>query len=103
MNALVQQFIAWVRSKNITAHSIAVAAIAFATLYTSDGQFRDFVLSLVGAHPKIVADIGALVVLILKYSRSSSSAGTVSQARVIADSPNPPTKAEVNAATPRAN
>jgi hypothetical protein len=54
----------------------------------------------VGAHPKIVADIGALVVLILKYSRSSSSAGTVSQARVIADSPNPPTKAEVNAATP---
>jgi hypothetical protein len=100
MNALIAQFVSWVKSKNITAHSVAVAAIAFATLYTSDEQFRDLVLSLVGAHPKIIADIGLAVGIILKYTRSSSAAGTVSQARVIADSPNPPTKAEVNAATP---
>lgn len=99
MNALVTRFVAWIKSKNITAHSVAVAAIAFATLYSSDQQFRDFVLTLVKGHPKIIADIGVAVGIILKYSHSSSDAGTVAQAKVIESSPNPPTPAEVTAAT----
>lgn len=99
MNAIIANFVAWFKSKNITAHSVAAAALAFATIYSTDGQFRDFVLSMVGAHPKIVADIGIAVGIILKYSQSTSNAGTVAKAKVIEASPNPPTPAEVTAAT----
>jgi hypothetical protein len=99
VNALIAKFVAWFKGKNITAHSVAVAAIGFATLYSSDEQFRDFVLLLVKNHPKIIADIGMAVTIILKYSHSSSAAGTVATAQKIESSPNPPTPAEVTAAT----
>jgi len=90
--------VAWFKSKNITAHSIAVFAIGFATLYTTDEQFRDFILSLVQSHPKIAADLSLLVGIILKYSHSSSSAGTVATAQAIEASANPPSRAAVQAA-----
>jgi hypothetical protein len=91
---------AWFRGKNITAHSIALAAIAFATAYTSDQQFRDFILGLVKDHPKIAADLTLAVGIILKYSHSSSAAGTVATAEKVLASPNPPTPAAIAAATP---
>jgi len=89
---------AWFKGKNITAHSVAALAIAFATAYTSDQQFRDFVISMFQTHPKILADITLAVGIILKYSHSSSAAGTVATAQVIAASPNAPTPAAVEAA-----
>lgn len=90
--------IAWVKSKNITAHSIAAAAIALAGLYSTDQQFRDFILSLVQNHPKIAADITLAVGMILKYSHSSSAAGTVATAQTILASPKAPTPEAVEAA-----
>lgn len=90
--------VAWFRSKNITAHSVAVLAIGAATLYTTDEQFRDFVISAFQNHPKILADITFAVGIILKYSHSSSNAGTVANAITIQSSPNPPTATAVQAA-----
>jgi len=94
----MDKLISWFRSKNITAHSIAVAAVALATLYTTDEQFRDFVISSFQNHPKILADLTFAVGIILKYSHSSSDAGTVATAEKVMASPNPPTPAAVEAA-----
>ena len=101
INLNFDSLLAWFKSKNITTHSIAAAAIFFATLYTSDQQFRDFVLSLVKTHPKIAADIGIAVGIILKYSRSTSAAGTVAAAEKVLSSNNPPSAAAVAAVLPK--
>jgi hypothetical protein len=95
----MQEFLSWLRSKSITSHTIAVAAIAAATLITTDQQLRDFVLELFKAHPVIGTDIIALAGIILKYSHSSSPAGTVATATAILASPERPTAGEVLAAT----
>jgi hypothetical protein len=89
---------AWFRSKNVTSHSIAVAAVAFATLYTTDDQFRNFVIALFQNHPKILADISLAAGVILKYMHSSSPAGTVGAAQVIQASNKPESQAAVDAA-----
>jgi hypothetical protein len=90
--------LAWIRSKNITAHSIAAIGVIVATLITSDQTVRNFVLELFEKHPAIGTDIVVFAGIIIKYSNSSSAAGTVAVAKVILDSPNPPTKAAVEAA-----
>jgi hypothetical protein len=94
----VNTIISWLKSKNITSHTVAVAAIFLATLISTDQQVRDFVLTIFKAHPSLGADIILLATVILKYTRSSSAAGTVAQAIVIESSPKPPTQADVNAA-----
>ena len=44
---------AWLRSKNWTAHTVAIAAVAAATAVTTDQQVRDFVLGIFQAHPAV--------------------------------------------------
>jgi hypothetical protein len=94
--------IAWLKSKNWTTHSIAAAAVFIAGLISTDAQVRNLVLSFFEKHPAIGTDVVALAAIILKYSRSSSKAGTVAIAQVIAASPDPPTQAAVDAAKPTA-
>ena len=98
----MKALLAWLRSKNITSHTVAVAAITLAGLITKDEQFRDFVLSLLKAHPSLGPDVVLLAGVILKYSHSSSPAGTVAAAQVIEATPDPPppTQAAVDAAKP---
>lgn len=96
MNLAVIQ--AWLKSKNITAHTIAVAIVFISTAIVSDQQVRDYVLQLFQAHPKIGTEIVALAAIILKYSHSSSQAGTVALAQVIETLPTKPTQAAVDAA-----
>ena len=98
INIGLEGLTAWIKSKNITAHSVAVLAIAAATAITTDEQVRSFVMGVFQAHPKILAGITSAAVIILKYSRSSSSAGAVAVAQSIQASPNPPTQAAVTAA-----
>ena len=94
MNAIL----AWLKSKSITSHTVAAAAVALSTLIMTDEQARDFVLKLFAAHPKIGTTIVALAGIILKYSHSSSPAGTVATAQQIVAAPDPPTQAAVDAA-----
>ena len=89
---------AWVRSKNITAHTIAVAAVAIATAITTDETVRSFLVGVFQQHPKIVSGVTGLAVIILKYGHSSSNAGVVANAQSILAAPNPPTEAAVQAA-----
>ena len=90
---------AWFRSKNISSHTIAVAAVTLAGLITTDQQVRDFILSQFKAHPAIGSDIVLLAGVILKYARSSSDAGAVAHADAIKDKPDAPTASQVDAAT----
>ena len=94
----MEALLAFFRSKNITSHTVAAAVITLAGLIMSDEQVRDFVLSTFQAHPKIGTSIVALAGIVLKYSHSSSSAGTIATAEKIVAAPNPPTPAEVDAA-----
>jgi hypothetical protein len=89
---------AWLKSKNLTSHTVAAGAIALAGLIMADQQVRDFIISASVAHPKIGAGIIALAGIILKYSHSSSPAGTVATAEVIQASPNAPSPSAVEAA-----
>ena len=89
----------WFRSKNITAHAVAVVAVTAASLITGDQQVRDFLIELFKAHPAIGADIIAVAAIVLKYSHSSSAAGTLATARVINDSPDAPTATQIDAAS----
>lgn len=91
-------FIAWLRSKNLTAHSVAALGVLIATIITSDQTVRDFVLQIFHDHPAMGTDILVLAGIILKYSHSSSDAGKVAVAKAILDSPDPPTKSAVDAA-----
>ena len=90
--------IAWFRSKNITAHTVAALCIAAATLITTDPQVQQILVGLFKNHPAALADITLLAGLILKYTHSSSAAGTVANAKNILGNGNAPTAAEVDAA-----
>ena len=99
---LWNQFVAWLRSKNWTAHTIFALAATAAGIIASDQQVQQFLGDLLKAHPAAAAQIVALAVIIAKYSRSSSDAGTLAKARAVNDAPNAPTTAEVNAADTKA-
>lgn len=94
----IDVIIAWLKSKSITSHSIAAAAVAFAVAYSTNEPLRDLVLSILKNHPVIVGDLGLAVGAILKYTHSSSPAGAVAAAEVIEASPKAPSPAAVEAA-----
>ena len=98
VNISMEGLSAWFRSKNITAHTVAVAAIAAATAITTDEQVRSFLVGVFQQHPKIASAIIGAAVIILKYSHSSSPAGTVANAESVLAAPNPPTATAVQAA-----
>ena len=103
---LVARFSAWAKSKNLTTHTIGAAIITFALTYDSSPPLRNYIGTLLTGYPVVVgkigvlcANIGAGVALWLKFSHSSSSAGTLAKANAILASPNPPTSEQINAAT----
>ena len=91
---------AWLISKNWTAHSVAVLAIGAATAITTDEQVRSLLVGIFANHPKISTGILTAAGIILKYSHSSSQAGTVATAENIMSAPNPPAPAAIAAANP---
>ena len=94
--------IAWFKSKNITTHAIAAFCISAAVFITSDPQAQQYLLELLKAHPALATDIVLMAGLIAKYSHSSSSAGTVANARAILANGSAPTTAQVDAADTKA-
>lgn len=83
MSELWSKVVVWLKSRNISSHTIVVFIIGCATVYTADQQVRDFVISMFKSHPTIPADILALCGIILKYSTAHSSAGILEQANEI--------------------
>ena len=92
--------IGWLKSKNITTHTTGALLIAVAVLVSTDTQAQQFLTDLLKDHPAIATQIIALAVIVAKYSVSRSNAGVVSAALTIAAGQNPPSRADVNAATP---
>jgi predicted permease len=99
-------FVAWLRSKNITTHTIGAAIITFAVAYDSYPPLRNYIGGVFVGYPVFVTQVGQIltniamgVALWRNFSHSSSAAGTVAQARTIIASPDAPTAAEVQAAT----
>ena len=95
----MSKFLAWLKSKNWTAHSVLAAAIVIAGVIKTDPQVQQILIALFAHHPAVVAQIMALAAVVLKYSHSSSAAGTIANARRIATSSNPPTETAIAAAT----
>jgi hypothetical protein len=91
-------FVAWLRSKNITTHTVAALALAAAGAITFDPQVQQILVALLKGHPTLVADIVLIAGVIAKYSQSSSPSGTLANARAVKDAPNAPTSAQVDAA-----
>ena len=63
MNALVEFF----KSRNMTSHSVTAACILIASLTTTDTAFRDMILKLFQAHPKLGTDIVTLSGILTMY------------------------------------
>ena len=96
MPGFVDYMTAWFKSKNITSHSIAVFLIVFASAYSSNLYgIRDLCIELFKNHPTIPADTLLLCGLILKYTHSSSPAGTIATAQDILAEPDAPTTKEI--------
>ena len=99
------QFVAWMRSKNITTHSVGAAIVAAAFAYDRSPQLRDYIGTLLVGYPVVVTKIGVLaanivggVILWRNYSHSSNAAGILACARTVNDGPNTPTTAQIDAA-----
>jgi hypothetical protein len=90
--------VAWLKSKNISSHTVAALLISAAGLIVGDQQIRDFLVGALASHPKAASTIIALAGIILKYTRSSSSTGAAQN--VLADAATPPVAVVV---TPPAN
>jgi hypothetical protein len=96
MRGFVTYMIAWFKSKNITSHTVAAFLIVFATAYSSNLYgVRDLCIELFKNHPTIPADTLLLCGLILKYTHSSSPAGTIATAESILALPGAPTTKEI--------
>lgn len=67
----VDEFLAWLKSKNINSHVIVGVIVTFSTLFVSDQDVRDFVSNLFHLHPKIYTMVVALAAIIFKYSHST--------------------------------
>jgi hypothetical protein len=96
----MNKLIAWLKSKNVTSHTVAAISISAATLITTDQQARDFVQVLFKAHPSVIPDILLIAGIILKYSHSSSPAGAIVAGGKALDAPNAPTPLQIAAADP---
>ena len=100
------KFIAWLKSKNITTHTIGAAIVGFAVVYNSSSEVRDYIGTLLVGYPVVVTKIGVLcadivagVTLWRNYSHSSSAAGTVARSNAIMASHNRPTYTQFAAVT----
>lgn len=94
----MNQLLAWLKTKNITSHTIAAALVAIATLISTDEQARTLLETLLIKHPTIMPDIMLLAGVILKYSRDSSTRGAA--LNILADAGGTPPAASVNVAPP---
>ena len=107
MSSLWNKFLAWLKSKNITTHTIGVAIITFAFTYDSSPELRNYIGTVFVGYPVVVTKLGILVANIVagvtlwrNFSHSSSPAGILAKAQDIALTPNPPTQAAIDAAKP---
>ena len=96
MNFLAQ-LKAWAKSKNWTTHAVIGTAIGLAGVIAADPAIQDWIKTTLAAHPQIASLIVLASLAVAKNSHSSSPAGTLATARVINDSPNAPTSAQVDA------
>jgi choline kinase len=102
-------FPSWLRSKNITTHTVGAAIVGFAIVYNSSPDVRNYIGTLLVGYPVVVTKIGVLaadivagVTLWRNYAHSSTAAGIVARSNAIMAGNNPPTKIQVLAATPPA-
>lgn len=84
---MLDKFIAWLKSKNITSHTVVAAIWAFALYYDSSPSFRQKVGELFVGYPVVITKLGIITANIVafgtmwaKYSHSSSAAGTAARA-----------------------
>lgn len=71
----MSQLAEWLKSKNITSHTIVAVLVAGATLITTDEQVRSLLVGMFINHPKVVTDLTIIAGIVLKYSRDSSTRG----------------------------
>ena len=99
------KLVAWMKSKNITVHTLGLGIVGFAAAYDSSPDLRNYIGTVFTGYPVVVTRLGELtanivagVTLWRNYAHSSSPAGIVAASRDVLDSPNPPTAAQIDAA-----
>lgn len=81
----MDKFLIWLKSKNLTAHSIAGVLLFLASTIVFDAEVRNLILEFFAAHPKIGTTIVTLAGIYFRYSHSSSTEGTLIKANQIID------------------
>src|SRR3569833_3901306 len=69
----------WLRSRNITSHTVAGVITLIAFTYISDTEVRSYVTELLQNHPKIIAFITWVFVMWLKYSNAHYPIGPLEE------------------------
>lgn len=70
----MSRFIAWLKSKNVNAHTVAAVLVTVAGAIVLDSEVRNFVLELFAVHPKIGTAIITAAGIYFRYSHSSKPA-----------------------------
>lgn len=80
MDTLISSLVKWFKTHNITSHVVAGFVTAVAIAYASDDQVRNLFIGLFSSHPKVLATIGTIFALWLKYSSGHSATGILQEA-----------------------
>ena len=98
MTKLWNWLAALAKSRNWSTHAVVVAALAIAGIIASDPALQQWIRSVFSSHPELGSGIVLIALAIAKAWPTRSDAGVVAAARNINALPDPPTKAQVNAA-----
>lgn len=67
----VAAFLAWLKTRNISSHTVAMAVIGMSGLIVSDQQVRDFLIKTLAHHPDVATAVIGMAGIIFKYSQPS--------------------------------
>ena len=98
MNKLWTWFVALAKSRNWSTHAVIAAAVTVAGIIAADPAMQQWIRSVFASHPELGSGIVLIALAIAKMWPTRSDAGTLAAARNINALPDPPTKAQVNAA-----
>lgn len=100
MNSIIANIQAWFLSKGGFTHVVAALFLAALAAFKAVPEFHQLVMNVYQALPAWLEDLaGTAVALYAWYHTAHSAAGILASARVIKDSGDAPTVAQVDAAT----
>jgi hypothetical protein len=70
----MNSILAWIKSKNLSSHTVLIGATSLAVLISTDQQVQTLIVSTLKSHPALASDIILLATVLAKFSHSTKQA-----------------------------